>query len=219
MRSGLRYIRGMGKFIDSLKEFGLVRATIVKEREELLTRLQEIDQEISELGIRVTDRYYGPRTPTGRFRNNMPLREVVLKVLDGRSLTKTEVYEAVLAAGYQFATDDPMNSLGVILYGRHPKFINVDGRFSYEKWQPFPPHRPGARSRFARLFSWPHSRRLFPSEWLIRDSGSRDHASACPDRGSGRTRLVAIAPHPKQVPPTCRALKDNRTVRPTTTFW
>jgi hypothetical protein len=32
--------------------------------------------------------------------------------------------------GYQFSTDDPLNSLGVILYGKNPKFKNEGGRFS-----------------------------------------------------------------------------------------
>lgn len=32
--------------------------------------------------------------------------------------------------GYRFSTKDPMNSLGVILYGKNPRFKNDGGRFS-----------------------------------------------------------------------------------------
>jgi hypothetical protein len=50
--------------------------------------------------------------------------------MEGKSLTKHEILDAVLASGYQFSTNDPLNSLGVILYGKNPKFKNQNGRFS-----------------------------------------------------------------------------------------
>jgi hypothetical protein len=45
-------------------------------------------------------------------------------------MTKGEVLAAVQKRGYKFSTNDPLNSLGVILYGKNPKFNRVDGRFS-----------------------------------------------------------------------------------------
>ena len=60
----------------------------------------------------------------------MSLKEAVLKVIEGKALTKNEVLDAVFALGYQFTTDDPLNSLGVILYGKLPKFKNDHGKFS-----------------------------------------------------------------------------------------
>jgi hypothetical protein len=51
-------------------------------------------------------------------------------VIEGKAMTKHEILDAVLGAGYQFSTDDPLNSLGVILYGKKPKFKNDIGRFS-----------------------------------------------------------------------------------------
>jgi hypothetical protein len=42
--------------------------------------------------------------------------------IEGRSMTKREILDAALALGYQFSTDDPFDSLGVILYGKNPKF-------------------------------------------------------------------------------------------------
>ena len=54
-------------------------------------------------------------------------------MLDGKSMTKHQVLEVVLALGYQFITEDPLNSLGVILYGKSPKFKNDRGRFSLPK--------------------------------------------------------------------------------------
>jgi hypothetical protein len=115
---------------DALKQYVALRDAIFAEREQLIARLREIDEAIGAMGLRARDSYYGPRTPTGRVRNEMSLKEAVLKVIEGKSLTKHEILDAVLRMGYQFTTDDPINSLGVILYGKNPKFKNEGGRFS-----------------------------------------------------------------------------------------
>jgi hypothetical protein len=115
---------------DALSEYVSLRDGIINEREQLIKRLREIDDAIGAMGVRGRDSYYGPRTPTGRARNEMSLKEAVSKVIEGKSLRKDEILDAVLRLGYQFSTDDPMNSLGVILYGKNPKFKTVDGRFS-----------------------------------------------------------------------------------------
>jgi hypothetical protein len=113
-----------------LKQFVALRDAILKERDELIARLRELDEAIGTMGLHGRASYYGPRTPTGRVRNELSLKEAVLKVIDGKSLTKHEILDAVLASGYRFSTDDPQNSLGVILYGKNPKFKNQNGRFS-----------------------------------------------------------------------------------------
>lgn len=115
---------------DPLKQYVALRDSILAEREEIITRLREVDEALGAMGLRGRDAYYGPRTPTGRVRNEFSLREAVVKVIRGRQLTKHEILDAVLALGYQFSTDDPLNSLGVILYGKAPKFKNEDGKFS-----------------------------------------------------------------------------------------
>lgn len=115
---------------DALKQYVSLRDGIFAEREQLISRLREIDEALGAMGLRSRDAYYGPRTPTGRVRNGMSLREAVFKVIEGKSLTKHEILDAVLRMGYQFSTDDPLNSLGVILYGKNPKFKNENGRFS-----------------------------------------------------------------------------------------
>src|ERR1041384_5835330 len=118
------------KFEDKLKKSVSLQDTITKEREQLITRLREIDEALGAMGLRGRDTYYGPRTPTGRVRNELSLKEAVMKVIDGKALTKHEILDAVLRMGYQFSTDDPLNSLGVILYGKSPKFKNEGGKFS-----------------------------------------------------------------------------------------
>ena len=122
----------MSRFMkpDALKQYVSLRDAIFSEREQLIGRLREIDEALGAMGLRASDAYYGPRTPTGRVRNEMSLRDAVFKVIDGKALTKHEILDAVIRLGYQFSTNDPLNSLGVILYGRNPKFKNVGGRFS-----------------------------------------------------------------------------------------
>ena len=115
---------------DALKQYVALRDSIFAEREQLITRLREIDEALGAMGLRGRDSYYGPRTPTGRVRNELSLKEAVMKVIEGKALTKHEILDSVLRMGYQFSTDDPLNSLGVILYGKNPKFKNEGGKFS-----------------------------------------------------------------------------------------
>jgi hypothetical protein len=115
---------------DALRQYVSLRDSIFAQREQLIARLREIDEALGATGLRGSDAYYGPRTPIGRVRNEMSLRDAVFKVIEGQALTKHEISDAVTRLGYQFSTNDPLNSLGVILYGKNPKFKNVGGRFS-----------------------------------------------------------------------------------------
>ena len=45
-------------------------------------------------------------------------------------MTSREVLAGVQKRGYKFSTNNPLNSLGVILYGKNPKFNRADGKFS-----------------------------------------------------------------------------------------
>ena len=45
-------------------------------------------------------------------------------------MSKQEILDAVKGEGYKFTTNNPLNSLGVILYGKNPRFRNEDGKFS-----------------------------------------------------------------------------------------
>jgi len=115
---------------DALKEFVSLRDSIATERETMLTRLREIDAALGAMGIRGKDSYFGPRTAAGRPRNHKSLKDTVLELIKGKAMTKHEILDAVIAGGYVFSTDDPLNSLGVVLYGKDPKFQNERGLFS-----------------------------------------------------------------------------------------
>ena len=115
---------------EPLKQFASLRAKILAEREQLVARLGEIDAELGRLGFNATIRHYGLHTPTGRVRNQKSLKELVTEILLKNALTKDEVLDAVLRAGYQFSSSDPMNSLGVVLYGKNSPFKRVGRKFA-----------------------------------------------------------------------------------------
>jgi hypothetical protein len=60
----------------------------------------------------------------------LSLRDHVIAVLEGGAMAKEDVLAAVQKGGYKFSTNNPLNSLGVILYGKNPKFNRTDGKFS-----------------------------------------------------------------------------------------
>jgi len=116
---------------DALKQYAELRDSISAERERLLERLREIDAAIGPSELRGRSSYYGSGPSVPRARNDISLKDTVIKVLSGgKSLTKHEILEAVLATGYQFTTSDPINSLGVVIYGKNPKFKKIKKRFS-----------------------------------------------------------------------------------------
>jgi hypothetical protein len=116
---------------DALKQYTALRDSIVAERERIITQLRAIDEAVGANSFPSQGKAYGPLTPSGRARNELSLKDAVLKVLEGgKTLTKPEILDAVLALGYQFSTDDPLNSLGVILYSKKFKIKRANKRFS-----------------------------------------------------------------------------------------
>ena len=114
----------------AIPQFLSLHNSILAERQALLERLKKIDESLEAMGLNATMRYYGIHTPTGRVRNKLSLRETVHQILSKKALTKEELLDAVLRTGYSFSTNDPLNSLGVVLYGKNSKFKNSHGRFS-----------------------------------------------------------------------------------------
>jgi hypothetical protein len=74
-------------------------STLLRKRERLLAKLHALDAQIGQLGVRVNGNgAVGGRT---RPRNEMNLVDALAKVLDGKSMSVTDVSEAVQKAGYQ----------------------------------------------------------------------------------------------------------------------
>lgn len=111
---------------DSLKQFLELRETLLAEKVGLETRLAEIN---TALGL-VYGYQGGARgRAAGQGNNAISLKLAVMRLTNGRALTKSQILTELDAVGYKFRTSTPVNSLGVILYGRVPKFNREYGAF------------------------------------------------------------------------------------------
>ena len=124
---------------DSLKQFVTLRRALSEERDHLEARLRDINEALGEMPLPSLSPIQGatasaPSQPARRGRKaaggGQSLRDHVIAVLQSGPKTKEEILADVKARGYTFSTKNPLNSLGVILYGKNPKFNRVDGRFS-----------------------------------------------------------------------------------------
>lgn len=74
----------------------------------------------------------GDKTAGGRTRNEMTLKEAIIRTLGRRTMDINEVLDGVLKLGYKFNSQRPVNSVGAYLYSANGKkfFRNDGGRFS-----------------------------------------------------------------------------------------
>lgn len=118
---------------NDIKRFLSLRDSLIEEKARLEKRLHEIASALGEITPRSQ---HLPATNTPEQRGvrrrggGLSLRDAVLQVTSRGPLTKEEILNAVKQLGYRFSTNNPLNSLGVILYGKNPKFSNQSGRFS-----------------------------------------------------------------------------------------
>lgn len=119
---------------DSLANYLKLRSDLLKERTTIERRLEQINKALGgsqEVSFEDDQPVSSSQTTTSRTRRNkVSLKKLVIQMLSERAMTKEELLKAVTSTGYKFSTKNPLNSMGVILYGKDPKFRNVDGKFS-----------------------------------------------------------------------------------------
>jgi hypothetical protein len=127
----------VGMRIDTLEQFVTLRRQLTEERSALETRLRQINEALGEISPPSLSALAGATPFSGGARRGRraagggpSLRELVLDILKGGPKTKEELLATVQQRGYKFSTGNPMNSLGVILYGKNPKLRRVEGRFA-----------------------------------------------------------------------------------------
>jgi|SRR5687767_2016557 len=117
-----------------IKKYITLRDSLMQEKTRLESRLREINSALGQGQEAGTARASSISQPARRgrrgARSGLSLRDAVLQATAKGPLTKEQILEAVKGFGYRFSTSNPLNSLGVILYGKNPKFKNNDGRFS-----------------------------------------------------------------------------------------
>ncbi len=131
------YRKSNSRFMTSdIKKYISLRDSLIQEKTRLENRLREINSALGQ----GQESERGPSTSVARVvtasrgrrgvRSGLSLREAVLQATAKGPLTKEQILDSVKKLGYRFSTNNPLNSLGVILYGKNPKFKNDAGRFS-----------------------------------------------------------------------------------------
>jgi hypothetical protein len=133
----------------SLKKYLEMREVLVKEKADLEQRLAEVNRALGATPAVVAApaavkapaaaakapkapkaAVAGKRRTWKRASNEMSLKDAVLKVTAKGALTKQQILDEVQKLGYKFSTSNPLNRLGVLIYGKNPKFKNDNGKFS-----------------------------------------------------------------------------------------
>jgi hypothetical protein len=130
-----------GMKLDVIKQFVILRKSLLTEKAKLEARLHEISKALTHNSVidvltASPKQRRASRKPRAkglkRAKNALSLKAAVLKVTQ-KPMSKAEILAAVKKLGYKFTTKAPLNSLGVILYGKQPKFRNDNGKFSVAK--------------------------------------------------------------------------------------
>ncbi|HYE33276.1 MAG TPA: hypothetical protein VEH27_17765 [Methylomirabilota bacterium] len=118
---------------DTLQQYMEIREALRREKEQLEQRLQEINKALGLTAppAETSQPRGGRRGRRGRAEGGRSLRDLVMQVTSQRALSKQEILDEVQRLGYQFNSKNPANSLGVILYGKNPRFQNEGGRFRF----------------------------------------------------------------------------------------
>ncbi len=104
----------------TLKKFDELQKAVREERDEILKRIEAIDEALGVSGGHARSSG-GPsgsayvRRPGYRL-NPMPLRSIVLDATKSGPLSTLEILSAVQKAGYVFRASNPVNSLKTFLY-------------------------------------------------------------------------------------------------------
>lgn len=109
-------------------DFAAFVGSLMKLRRSILKQIETID-DVLELKspVRCTSRMLRPRLR--RRTAQVPLRSVVAEVIKQKPMDRHEILQAVQVSGYQFSTDDPLNSLSAALYSNKKIFRQENKKF------------------------------------------------------------------------------------------
>lgn len=122
---------------DLIKQYTSLRDALIREKAQIESRLREIDEALGQptavpASLPSTPST-GPVPPRGggrRPKGTISLKAAVLQATKDRPLTKPEILRAIFKLGFRTTSANPMHALNNLLYGRNPRFVNLNGRFS-----------------------------------------------------------------------------------------
>lgn len=108
---------------EKLKIFLEKRDSLLQTRAKIVEKIREIDQLLGSAGAPPTFVLGQKRR---RPKNEINLKQAISKALESGPKSRHEILEAVQEMGYQFSTNNPLNSLSAALYTN--KQFNKDGQ-------------------------------------------------------------------------------------------
>jgi len=151
-----------------LDQYLSLRKALHRERAQLEARLEQINRALSDTSAAPTASTKPLTRAVRRIKNSISMKAAVIEATTGHPMTKQEILEAIQKMGFRSASKNPMASLSTLLYGKNPRFKNVNGRFSA-----LSPARGAARTE--------------PAAKAVKPSRKRKMSAA------GRARLSALA--------------------------
>jgi cell division septum initiation protein DivIVA len=118
---------------DPVQQFLELRENLQKERSALVEKVQQIDEVLASSTIESKIQLGSKRLKQPRQkRNEMSLKEAVIKITSKAPKTKDEILSELDSMGYVFSSATPINSLNATLYSKG-QFNNNKGYFSPQK--------------------------------------------------------------------------------------
>jgi hypothetical protein len=120
-----------------LKQYAKLRQHLLSEKAELEARLTEINQVLGDETPALLEPVQPEvvRSPVvrrgrrrGRGANAISMREAVIQALARGPLTRKDLVPAVEALGFKFETQNPLNSIGSVLYGKNSPVKTKNGK-------------------------------------------------------------------------------------------
>lgn len=118
---------------DPVRQFLELRENLKKERSELIERVQQIDEVLASTPTEDRNQFgLKPLKRSKPKRNEMSLKDAVIKITSQNPMTKNEILRELDKMGYVFSSATPINSLNATLYSKG-HFVNNRGHFSPAK--------------------------------------------------------------------------------------
>lgn len=123
--------------LTDVDKYVALREALAKEKTALEARLAAINRALDgkSAGLPAAARpgpKPGVRRRGKRAKNELSMKEAVVKALAAKPLSRTELLQAVLKLGYKFTAKNPLNSLSTLLYS-DKSIKNTAGKFSVGK--------------------------------------------------------------------------------------
>jgi hypothetical protein len=115
--------------IDPIKQYVTLRRQLLSEKSSIQSRLRQINEALGATSAAMSAPVKSTTPGRGNGRGSLSVKQAVIQAASKKPLTKQQILAELNRLGVAIHSNDPMNYLNTILYGRNPKFNKVDGKF------------------------------------------------------------------------------------------